>query len=120
MTPYIPIVECSEEDQRQFAHSREAKELSPELSELPVTASHARGISIFLICFLFGCSASLVWVLYKRRCWRKIPGLRRYVPVREQWLLDRQQTEDREILVDGFETVRFQNNNDSQADDYPM
>jgi len=120
MTPYIPIVQCSEEDQRQFAHSREAKELSPELSELPVTASHARGISIFLICFLFGCSASLVWVLYKRRCWRKIPGLRRYVPVREQWLLDRQQTEDREILVDGFETVRFQNNNDSQADDYPM
>ncbi|XP_017014606.3 insulin-like peptide receptor [Drosophila takahashii] len=120
MTPYIQITRCSEEEQRQFAHSREAKELAPEISEVPVTASHVRGISIFLICFLFGCSASLVWVLYKRRCWRKIPGLRRYVPVREQWLRDRQQAEDREILVDGFETVRFQNNNDSQADDYPM
>ncbi|XP_016964061.1 insulin receptor-related protein [Drosophila biarmipes] len=120
MTPYMSIIQCSEDDQRQFAHSREAKELAPEHSELPVTASHARGISIFLICFLLGCSASLVWVLYKRRCWKRIPGLRRYVPVREQWLLDRQQTEDREILVDGFETVRFQNNNDSQADDYPM
>lgn len=120
MTPYMPISLCSDEDRLQAFHSREAKELSPEITDLPTTASHGRGISIFLICFLFGCSVSLVWVLYKRRCWRKLLGLRRYVPVREQWLRDRQQTEDREILVDGFETVRFQNNNNSQADDYPM
>ncbi|XP_017069856.2 LOW QUALITY PROTEIN: insulin-like growth factor 1 receptor [Drosophila eugracilis] len=120
MTAYIPITQCSDDDRRRLAHIREAKELSPEISELPVTTSHARGISIFLICFLLGCSVSLIWVLYKRRCWRKLPGLRRYMPVREQWLRDRQQTEDREILVDGFETVRFQNNNDSQGDDYPM
>ncbi|KMY90937.1 insulin-like peptide receptor [Drosophila simulans] len=120
MTPYMPISLCSDGDRLQAFHSREAKELSPEITDMPATASHGRGISIFLICFLFGCSVSLVWVLYKRRCWRKLPGLRRYVPVREQWLRDRQQTEDREILVDGFETVRFQNNNNSQADDYPM
>ncbi|KAI8042118.1 insulin-like peptide receptor [Drosophila gunungcola] len=122
MTPYIAISHCSEEEQRLVAHSRAAKDLAPEISEVPATTTHARGISIFLICFLSGCSASLVWVLYKRRCWRKLPGLRRYVPVREQWLRDRQQTEDREILVDGFETVRFQNNNNSssQADDYTM
>ncbi|EDW12286.1 insulin receptor-related protein [Drosophila mojavensis] len=75
--------------------------------------SHVRGVSIFLLCFFFGCGLSLVWLLYKRRCWRKWPGLRRYVPVREQWLRERQQTEDREILVDGFETVRFQNNNNN-------
>ncbi|XP_016978960.2 insulin-like growth factor 1 receptor [Drosophila rhopaloa] len=120
MTPYIPIKLCSDEEQRLLAHNREAKEVSPEMSEVPATTTHAHGISIFLVCFLSGCTASLVWVLYKRRCWRQLPGLRRYVPVREQWLRDRQQTEDREILVDGFETVRFQNNNDSQPNDYTM
>ncbi|KAH8273982.1 hypothetical protein KR044_007207, partial [Drosophila immigrans] len=78
---------------------------------LEETHSHAHGISIFVICFLFGCGLSLVWLLYKRRCWRKLPGLRRYVPLREQWLRERHHAEDREILVDGFETVRFQNNN---------
>ncbi|XP_017060934.1 insulin-like peptide receptor [Drosophila ficusphila] len=120
MTAYISVTQCSEEEKRLMAHSRAAKELTDEISEVPATTSHARGISIFLICFLGGCSATLIWVVYKRRCWRKLPGLRRYVPVREQWLRDRQQTEDREILVDGFETVRFQNNNNSHADDYPM
>ncbi|XP_051859344.1 insulin receptor [Drosophila albomicans] len=85
------------------------------VTELVETHSHAHGISIFVICFLFGCGLSLVWLLYKRRCWRKWPGLRRYVPLREQWLRERHQPEDREILVDGFETVRFQNNNNSNS-----
>ncbi|KAH8255668.1 hypothetical protein KR038_008135, partial [Drosophila bunnanda] len=119
ITTYVPITHCTDEEQK-LAHSRPAKELiDHDISYVPVTAAHARGISIFLICFLFGCGASLVWVLYKRRCWQKWPGLRRYVPIREQWLRERQQPEDREILVDGFETVRFQNNN-GNADDYPM
>lgn len=120
ITPYVPITECTD-DEQQLTHSRPAKELVTDITYVPETAGHARGISIFLVCFLSGCGATLVWVLYKRRCWQKWPGLRRYVPIREQWLRERQQTEDREILVDGFETVRFQNNNhNGNADDYPM
>ncbi|KAH8412253.1 hypothetical protein KR009_000854 [Drosophila setifemur] len=124
MTHYVPITQCTEEE-RQLAHIRAAKELAPLNSAESVvveTSSHAHGISIFLICFLFGCSLSLAWLLYKRRCWRKLPGLRRYVPVREQWLRERHQPEDREILVDGFETVRFQNNtnHNHSAEGHPM
>ncbi|KAH8297938.1 hypothetical protein KR018_001885 [Drosophila ironensis] len=124
MRPYVPFSRCSDEERQLLAaHSRAAKELAPPPQVTPphvpvsvpvaVASAHPRGVSIFLICFLFGCSLSLAWVLYKRRCWRRLPGLpglRRYLPVREQWLRERQQSEDREILVDGFETVRFQNN----------
>ncbi|EDV31140.1 uncharacterized protein Dana_GF15214, isoform A [Drosophila ananassae] len=118
--PYVPFTVCTEEE-RQQAHSRAAKELAPlDIDDsVAVASSHPHGVSIFLICFLFGCSVSIAWVLYKRRCWRKLPGLRRYIPVREQWLRERHQAEDREILVDGFETVRFQNNLQS-PDGHPM
>ncbi|XP_068140389.1 insulin receptor-related protein [Drosophila tropicalis] len=121
ITPFKPITTCSSEELlvpggeiQQDAHLATV-----------IGSEHGHGVSIFLICFLLGCSLSLIWVMYKRRCWRKLPGLRRYVPVREQWLRERQQTEDREILVDGFETVRFQNNNNSHnsnhiADEYQM
>ncbi|XP_034668703.1 insulin receptor-related protein isoform X1 [Drosophila subobscura] len=120
LTPYVAITWCSDQEQL-LPHSRPTKHLNTSLdvSQLKVASTHSRGISIFLVCFLFGCSLSLMWLLYKRRCWRKLPGLRRYVPVREQWLRERHHTEDREILVDGFETVRFQNSN-SSPDDYRM
>ncbi|XP_001356288.4 insulin receptor isoform X1 [Drosophila pseudoobscura] len=120
LTPYVAITWCSEQEQI-LPHSRPTKQLNTSLgvSQVKTASSHSRGISIFLVCFLFGCSLSLMWILYKRRCWRKLPGLRRYVPV-VQWLRERHHTEDREILVDGFETVRFQNNNNSSPDDYRM
>lgn len=110
MTPYMAINWCNEEQSKL--------ETEPDFSEHHEVHSHARGISIFLLCFLFGCFVALIWILYKRRFWRiccQWPGLRHYVPVREQWLRERQQTEDREILVDGFETVRFQNNNNNSS-----
>ncbi|KAH8377832.1 hypothetical protein KR093_007260, partial [Drosophila rubida] len=127
ITPYVAITWC-DEHQRQLPSTTmrtttttaAATELPPAETATPVTQledthSHAHGISIFIICFLFGCGLSLVWLLYKRRCWRKWPGLRRYVPLREQWLRERHHAEDREILVDGFETVRFQNNNNNNS-----
>ncbi|EDW03158.1 insulin receptor-related protein [Drosophila grimshawi] len=125
ITSYVPITTCDKQliklateqeklqliqhiDDATGASGAGQRDLQEETTELH---SHVHGISIFVICFLFGCTLSLMWLMYKRRCWRKWPGLRRYVPVREQWLRERQHTEDREILVDGFETVRFQNNN---------
>lgn len=120
ITNYVKITWCDKEQ------SKMPPTIAPDIDNETVLAavtkahaqeeethSHVRGVSIFLLCFLFGCAVSLIWLLYKRRCWRKWPGLRRYMPVREQWLRERQQTEDREILVDGFETVRFQNNNNN-------
>lgn len=115
MTPYMAITMCSEEESKlEPIHVT----TEPAVSEHYEVHSHARGISIFLLCFLFGCFVAAMWVLYKRRFWRvccQWQGLRHYVPVREQWLRERQQTEDREILVDGFETVRFQNNNNNSS-----
>lgn len=114
ITQYMAITWCTEEQSKlETIHMTELP-----LSEHHAVHSHARGISIFLLCFLFGCFVALIWLLYKRRFWRiccQWPGLRHYVPVREQWLRERQQTEDREILVDGFETVRFQNNNNNSS-----
>ncbi|XP_030376983.1 insulin receptor isoform X2 [Scaptodrosophila lebanonensis] len=131
LTPFVPINWCDEEQRsthRPHAHSTTTEQaltnktnsgVASTVTSPTTTASHARGISFFVVCFLFGCLATMLWVMYKRRCWRKLPGLRHYVPVREQWLRERQQTEDREILVDGFETVRFHNNNNSNnADAY--
>jgi len=122
ITPYVAITWCDIE-QSQIPTTTAAIKEQLQISADPVTAvtelaseetnSHSHGISIFVLCFLFGCGLSLVWLLYKRRCWRKWMGLRRYVPLREQWLRERQHTGDREILVDGFETVRFQNNNNN-------
>ncbi|XP_030561888.1 insulin-like peptide receptor [Drosophila novamexicana] len=122
ITSYVPVTWCNKEqskipatkatDKPQIDNDAVMKKPAEEQDDV-VTHSHVHGVSIFVICFLFGCSLSLIWLLYKRRCWPKWPGLRRYVPVREQWLRERHQTEDREILVDGFETVRFQNNNNN-------
>ncbi|KAM8715838.1 hypothetical protein ACLKA7_002820 [Drosophila subpalustris] len=124
ITPYMAITWCDHEQSQIPPTTASVKEqLQVDASVTPVTEleethTHAHGISIFVLCFLFGCGLSLVWLLYKRQCWRKcpgLPGLRQYVPLREQWLRERQQTEDRQILVDGFETVRFQNNNSNNS-----
>ncbi|KAH8405085.1 hypothetical protein KR222_000286, partial [Zaprionus bogoriensis] len=111
MTPYMAITWCTEEQSKLEA-------LEPAVSEHLEVHSHARGISIFVFCFLFGCGVALVWLLWKRRFWRWCcvwPQIRHYMPMHEQWLREWHQAEDREILVDGFETVRFQNNNNSSS-----
>ncbi|ALC38459.1 CG10702 [Drosophila busckii] len=109
LTDFIPITACDSDMQLpieldQHLHIGTVTDETPESEH-----SHGHGFSIFVFGFFFGCTISLVWLLYKRRCWRKWQVLRRYMPVREQWL--REHSDDREILVDGFETVRFQNNN---------
>lgn len=71
-----------------------------------------QGWNIFFICFLIGAFGTLLWVGYKRRIWRKIPQLRRYLQWHWRYLRPESLSEDRQILVDGFETVRFHNSPD--------
>uniref|UniRef100_T1PIF3 receptor protein-tyrosine kinase n=1 Tax=Musca domestica TaxID=7370 RepID=T1PIF3_MUSDO len=71
--------------------------------------------NIFLIFFILGAGATVLWVCYKRKYWRKLPQLRRYLPVHtilQSLRRDASNDEDRQILVDGFETVRFHNSPD--------
>ncbi|XP_073823954.1 insulin receptor [Musca autumnalis] len=74
--------------------------------------------NIFVIFFILGAGGTVLWVCYKRKYWRKIPQLRRYLPVSTNLanlhILRPQNDddEDRQILVDGFETVRFHNSPD--------
>ncbi|XP_065358198.1 insulin-like peptide receptor [Calliphora vicina] len=75
----------------------------------------SHGWNIFLVFFLIGAGGTVLWVCYKRRYWRKIPQLRRYLPLHMGWSYLRPEShtpEDRQILVDGFETVRFHNSPD--------
>ncbi|XP_061400497.1 insulin receptor [Musca vetustissima] len=82
-------------------------------TKLAGRSSH--GWNIFLVFFILGAAGTFLWVCYKRKYWRKIPQLRRYLPVYANLQSLRRDTsndEDRQILVDGFETVRFHNSPD--------
>ncbi|KAM7354668.1 insulin-like peptide receptor isoform 1-T6 [Cochliomyia hominivorax] len=72
----------------------------------------SQGWNIFFVFFLVGALGTLLWVGYKRRYWRKIPQLRRYLQWHWRYLRPESVSEDRQILVDGFETVRFHNSPD--------
>lgn len=81
------------------------------------SARASKGMNTFLAFFLLGAGGTALWILYKGRYWRQLFVLRRYVPVlicrREQMLpLGSETTEindDRQILVDSFNSVHFQN-----------
>ncbi|XP_075149459.1 insulin-like peptide receptor [Haematobia irritans] len=79
-------------------------------TKLAGRSSH--GWNIFFIFFSIGAIGTALWVCYKRKYWRKLPKLRKYLPVHTSWRAlrpDSDNDEDRQILVDGFETVRFHN-----------
>ena len=78
-------------------------------------AGRGQGWNIFLVFFLIGAGGTVIWICYKRRYWRKIPQLRRYLPLHLDWRYltpETDRAEDRQILVDGFESVRFHNSPD--------
>ncbi|XP_037809696.1 insulin-like peptide receptor [Lucilia sericata] len=75
----------------------------------------SQGWNIFFVFFLIGAGGTVLWICYKRRYWRKIPQLKRYLPLHISWRYLRPEpdtSDDRQILVEGFETVRFHNSPD--------
>ncbi|XP_013109368.2 insulin-like peptide receptor [Stomoxys calcitrans] len=84
---------------------------SPPLTKLAGRGSSG-GWNIFFIFFTLGAGGTALWVCYKRRYWRKLPKFRTCLPLYTSWRAlrpDADNEEDRQILVDGFETVRFHN-----------
>lgn len=101
ISDFVPIVDCSKELIR--------------IAGFDAPPSH--GINIFLLFFLIGAGGTVLWICYKRRLWRKIPKLKKFLPLNWRNLLMPSggvTADDRQILVNGFESVRFHNNSDDE------
>uniref|UniRef100_A0A1B0A007 receptor protein-tyrosine kinase n=1 Tax=Glossina pallidipes TaxID=7398 RepID=A0A1B0A007_GLOPL len=84
---------------------------SNKFADTILTSRSHKGWNIFLLFFLFGASGTMLWIFYKRRCWHNFYELRRFLPVRREWsasFVRNELAEDRQVLVDDYETVRFQ------------
>ncbi|XP_037957373.1 insulin-like peptide receptor [Teleopsis dalmanni] len=107
LTSWYNITDCSQDMSDHFM----------KLAGIHVTETHqSHGINIFLLFFFIGASGTVIWICYKRRIWQKFPNIRRYFLTQRNMrifpLSSDDPVEDRQILVDGFETVRFRNNPD--------
>lgn len=84
----------------------------PAMAKTKLAGPSTHGWNVFFIFFSLGAGGTVLWVCYKRKFWRKLPELRRYLPLNVNWNVLRPESandEDRQILVDEFETVRFHN-----------
>uniref|UniRef100_A0A1A9W0N7 receptor protein-tyrosine kinase n=1 Tax=Glossina brevipalpis TaxID=37001 RepID=A0A1A9W0N7_9MUSC len=85
---------------------------STKLAGTILTSRSSKSWNIFLLFFLLGAGGTSLWIFYKRRCWHNFYELRRLLPIRSEWsasFVRRELEDDRQILVDDCETVRFQN-----------